>query len=80
MDGEQREAAMEYHVKMQNRLRYTLVGVLFVAAIESVLLAARQGVFHWYTRAALAAYLVGVMPLLWEKMPAKNPEWPPKST
>src|ERR1700733_13031040 len=56
-----------YRVAMPNRLRYTLVAVLFSAAVGSVLLAARPRSFHWYTWAALVVFLIGTGPLLWEK-------------
>jgi hypothetical protein len=52
---------------MPNRLRYTLVAVLFAAAIGSVLLA-RQRSFQWYAWTALAVFLIGTGPLLLEKV------------
>src|SRR5271163_2804579 len=57
-----------YRVVMPNRLRYSLVAGLFTAAMGSVLLDARQRSFHWYTWAALAVFLIGTGPLLWEKV------------
>ena len=64
-----------YRVKMPNRLRYTLVAVLFVAAIGSVLIAVAQRTFHWYTLAALVVFPIGIVPLLLELPPAKNPAY-----
>jgi hypothetical protein len=63
-----------YQVAMTNRLRYTLVAVLFTAAMGSVLLVARQRSFHWYTWAAFVVFLIGTTPLLWEKV-EKDPSY-----
>ncbi len=56
-----------YRVSMPNQLRYTLVAILFTAAIGSVLLA-KQSSFHWYTWTALAVFLIGTGPLLLENI------------
>jgi hypothetical protein len=64
-----------YRVPIQGWLRYTLVAGLYVVAIGSILLATKQRGFHWYTWATLAVFLVGIVTLLLEVPPAKNPAY-----